>query len=172
MRPLILAFTIFWCGPAVAQDLVANLKESRTDSGVAEMSSTPAAAPSRAVWFYTAAWCGACRQMHPVLDRLERSGITVHRIDIDKYPHRYRGTIPLTVTYVGDQKTGEIVGVASESRLRRLLEVHQSSGNPAARTATWGNRTYGMNYQPCGDRRCGMCYGATGILAQLGRRHR
>lgn len=77
---------------------------------------------------FTGVGCRPCREMRPIVLRLERSGVRVERIDAsdEKATRRLRLREPITgvPTYVamrGDRECGRIRGKTTFERLRRLL---------------------------------------------------
>ncbi len=75
---------------------------------------------------FTASWCGPCRQMAPVVSRLERAGYRIHPVDVDT-PHgrslmqRFGVRVLPTFVLVRDgQLAARIEGPVSEEQLRRL----------------------------------------------------
>ncbi len=82
------------------------------------------------VKFY-ATWCGPCRSMEPVFERLaSRFAGSVHfaNLDVDMTgglasEHQIR-SIPTFLLFVGGREVGRVVGVNSEAALAALLEFH------------------------------------------------
>lgn len=74
---------------------------------------------------FTATWCGPCQQMNPIVSRLKRQGYPVRKVDVD----RERGlaqkfnvrSMPTFILVVDGKEQNRIVGMTSESQLRRLL---------------------------------------------------
>jgi len=95
------------------------------------------AATSDAVLYdFSAQWCGPCRQMAPVVDRLASAGYPIRKIDIDQNRelasrHHVQG-IPCFVMVVDGQEVGRIVGATSANELQALF--HQAGINPRQAT--------------------------------------
>jgi thioredoxin 1 len=73
---------------------------------------------------FGATWCGPCRAMDPIIDRLEKD-FKVVRIDVDDNPElskqmRISG-IPAFFIFVDGKIVERFVGVVSETRLRNEL---------------------------------------------------
>ena len=79
---------------------------------------------------FTAAWCGPCKALAPVVEKLaaETTGrLRVGTIDIDAAPEvaqRFgiRG-LPTVLVFRGGKETARHVGVTSSSRLRELAGI-------------------------------------------------
>lgn len=75
---------------------------------------------------FTAAWCGPCRQMAPVVQRLVADGYPVRAVDIDQHPDlasRYGVTaVPCFVLVAEGRELGRIVGPAGYEQLAALLK--------------------------------------------------
>jgi thioredoxin 1 len=77
---------------------------------------------------FTATWCGPCRMLAPIVERIadENVGsIRVGTIDIDESPGvaaRYgiRGA-PTVVAFAGGRETGRHVGTTNKERLLKLV---------------------------------------------------
>ena len=67
---------------------------------------------------FTAAWCGPCRQMRPVVDELVQKGYPIKAVDVDRSPdlaERYRVTgVPAFI--VIDPSTGRELGRTEGAR--------------------------------------------------------
>ncbi len=70
---------------------------------------------------FRADWCGPCRQMDPIVQRLAAAGWPVKTVDIDAYPDlaaRYQvQAIPCFVLLVGGREVERLEGVRSQSEL-------------------------------------------------------
>ncbi len=74
---------------------------------------------------FQATWCGPCKMMAPVVQRLEAEGYPVREVDVDRdaaLAGRYGVTnIPCFVLVVDGQERGRIIGATSYERLADLL---------------------------------------------------
>ena len=81
--------------------------------------------PDAVLLDFTATWCGPCQQMSPIVSRLEREGFPIKKVDVDEnreLSRRYRiESIPAFVLVVDGKEVSRVVGMTSESQLRRLL---------------------------------------------------
>lgn len=88
------------------------------------------AAPDVELLYFKAGWCGACRQMEPVVGNLRREGYPIREIDVDLHPataRRFGVTALPTFVLVEDGKARfRIVGATSENRLRRMIAQGRS----------------------------------------------
>jgi len=87
-------------------------------------------AASRTLYAFQAKECGACKEMEPVLKKLERKGYNVVRIDVETtkgraLAKRYKVTHVPTFITVDKQgrEQGREVGVVSEGVLIALLKI-------------------------------------------------
>ena len=77
---------------------------------------------------FTATWCGPCQQVAPIVHKLQREGLPIQQIDIDKNPKlakQFRVTsIPAFVLVVNGKEVKRILGgQTSEQDLRRLVAM-------------------------------------------------
>ncbi len=75
---------------------------------------------------YSAPWCGPCKTLAPIIERLAREfpNITIIEIDVDDYPApSYIRHIPTLEFYVKGQKVAT-VGNQSEQGMRNLIKQH------------------------------------------------
>ncbi len=80
---------------------------------------------------FWAPWCGPCRMVSPVVEKLGRDNagrVKVVKLDIDGAPEiaaRYGAqSIPLLLLIEGGEEVDRHLGAAPEPRLRRWLEPH------------------------------------------------
>jgi thioredoxin 2 len=80
---------------------------------------------------FWAAWCGPCRMVSPIVERLGRAyagDLKVVKLDVDAAPDiaaRYGAqSIPLLVLFRAGQEVDRMVGAAPEHQLRQWLEPH------------------------------------------------
>jgi len=76
---------------------------------------------------FQATWCGPCKMMAPVVQRLEAEGYPVREVDVDRdaaLASRYGVTnIPCFVLIVDGQERGRVIGATSYERLADLLAM-------------------------------------------------
>ncbi|HEX6024774.1 MAG TPA: thioredoxin [Solirubrobacter sp.] len=88
---------------------------------------------------FWAEWCGPCRMVDPIVERLGRDlagRLKVVKLNVDQAPDiaaRYGAqSIPLLVLFRDGEEADRLVGAAPESKLRQWLQPHL----PAERAAT------------------------------------
>ena len=81
---------------------------------------------------FTAAWCGPCRAMAPVLNKVKNKvgdDATIVKIDIDKNQQFARNMgvqgVPTFVLFKNGDEKWRQVGMTSEHQLLSVLEKHQ-----------------------------------------------
>jgi thioredoxin 2 len=92
---------------------------------------------------FWAPWCGPCRMVEPVLQRLARDQagrLKIVEVDVDQNPQlaaRYQAmSIPLLVVIRGGEEIDRIVGALPPAELeRRLQPVLEPGAQPAGSTA-------------------------------------
>ena len=101
-----------------------------------------AAPPDAVLLNFSADWCGHCRTMAPVVQRLETDGFPVRHINVDRerpLATRYRVTgVPAYVLLVDGKEVGRLEGATSYDRLVQLLraaEVQPAKTTPLAANA-------------------------------------
>ncbi len=74
---------------------------------------------------FRADWCGPCRQMDPVVQRLAAQGYPVRRVDVDRnraLAEQYHvGSIPCFVLVVDGREVDRTVGVNSAAQLQQMF---------------------------------------------------
>lgn len=80
------------------------------------------------VVYFTAAWCGPCKQFGPLLEKIvnEAGGrVRLAKVDVDKNPQlaqQFRiQSVPMIYIFVGGQPADGFSGVLPESQIRQLL---------------------------------------------------
>ena len=102
------------------------------------------AVPNNAVLNFTAKWCGPCREMSPVVSKLQRAGLPIQKIDLDEQQPLARRfgitSIPAFVLVIDGQVVRKLTGAQSEETLRGLCAQVPA---PAARAAAPANSATG-----------------------------
>jgi thioredoxin 1 len=78
---------------------------------------------------FTATWCGPCKQLAPVVDKIADENVgkyKVAKVDIDECPgiaskYRIKG-VPTVMVFKGGEVKGQHVGVTNKETLIKLLE--------------------------------------------------
>ena len=82
-------------------------------------------APQGVVYDFSATWCGPCQQMRPIVSRLERQGYPIRQVDVDREPalaSRFHiSSIPAFVLVINGREVSRVVGMTTESQLRRMI---------------------------------------------------
>ena len=111
----------------MASDLVKYVTDENFDAEVLR-SSVPV------LLDFTATWCGPCKALSPVIDRLasEFQGVLkVVKLDIDNSPNtpsqfRVRG-VPTVMLFKGGKVVAQQVGLTSKENLTGLIQPHLSA---------------------------------------------
>ena len=74
---------------------------------------------------FTATWCGPCQQMSSAVSKLERQGLPIRKVDIDKEPalaSRFNvKSIPCFVLVSNGKEIDRVTGLTTEQQLRGML---------------------------------------------------
>src|SRR5690606_11810292 len=74
---------------------------------------------------FTAPWCGPCRAMEPVIQRLQAEGYPVRKVDIDQHPQlaaQYGVTsVPCFVMLSDGREVDRVVGAVGYDRLASMI---------------------------------------------------
>ena len=78
------------------------------------------------ILYFSAPWCGPCKQFGPIMDRISQTGILVEKVNVDNAPAvaaAYNVRSVPTVIVVGNtgNEIGRSVGMLSESQVRQLF---------------------------------------------------
>ena len=69
------------------------------------------------LWYFSAVWCGPCKQFGPVMDRVAAQGIPVKKLNVDYTPDaitRYGvKSVPTVVLVENDQEIKRFTGARS-----------------------------------------------------------
>ena len=98
---------------------------------------------------FTASYCQPCQQMVPVLQRMERDGFPIRRIDITEQPQvsrRYKvDRIPTLILMVEGKEAKRLVGLQAEAKLRRMMNDAAQTLDMKRRAAAGKTRTAEAN---------------------------
>ena len=69
--------------------------------------------------YFSASWCGPCKQLGPIMEELQAEGITVQKIDADSNPEICQSfnirNITTVVLQANDTEVGRKVGLNPKS---------------------------------------------------------
>ena len=69
--------------------------------------------------YFSAPWCGPCKQLGPIMDELQTEGMTVQKIDVDSNPEIVQSfnirNVPTVILQVDNVEKGRKIGLASKS---------------------------------------------------------
>jgi len=70
------------------------------------------------LWYFSAPWCGPCKQFGPVMDRISKKGINVKKINVDYEPDVITKfgvkSVPTVILVENEQEVNRFVGAKSE----------------------------------------------------------
>jgi thioredoxin-like negative regulator of GroEL len=77
------------------------------------------------ILYFSAPWCGPCKQFGPIMDRISQTGILVEKVNVDNAPavaaaYNVRSVPTVVVVDRSGNETGRSVGMLSESQVRQL----------------------------------------------------
>jgi thioredoxin-like negative regulator of GroEL len=78
------------------------------------------------ILYFSAPWCGPCKQFGPVMDRISQTGILVEKVNVDNAPavaaaYNVRSVPTVIVVNSTGNEIGRSVGMISESQVRQLF---------------------------------------------------
>lgn len=78
---------------------------------------------------FTAAWCGPCRALAPIIDQVaeEMADVKVGKLDIDESPitaskYGVRG-VPTVMVFKNGERAEQHVGLTTKNKLKELVRV-------------------------------------------------
>jgi thiol-disulfide isomerase/thioredoxin len=81
--------------------------------------------PATGVYFFDAEWCGPCRQMRPLVERLKREGLPILAVNADQHQDLLRDLhiemLPTLVLMIGGKEKERATGSMDAAKLRALL---------------------------------------------------
>jgi thioredoxin 1 len=94
---------------------------------------------------FTADWCGPCRQLAPLLDKITKENqgvVVVGKIDVDRFPtlatREGVKNIPDIRIYRSGRLVEKFIGLRDESEVRQMVETHIKGLSLAALVAQAG----------------------------------
>jgi thioredoxin-like negative regulator of GroEL len=78
------------------------------------------------ILYFSAPWCGPCKQFGPVMDRISQTGILVEKVNIDNVPalaaaYNVRSVPTVVVVDRSGNEINRSVGMLSENQVRQLF---------------------------------------------------
>ena len=78
------------------------------------------------ILYFSAPWCGPCKQFGPVMDRISQTGILVEKVNVDNVPalaaaYNVRSVPTVVVVDRSGNEINRSVGMLSESQVRQLF---------------------------------------------------
>ena len=78
------------------------------------------------IFYFSAPWCGPCKQFGPIMDRISQTGILVEKVNVDNAPavaaaYNVRSVPTVVVVDRSGNEIGRSVGMVSESQVRQLF---------------------------------------------------
>ncbi len=94
--------------------------------------------PKGVIYDFTATWCGPCQQMAPIVEKLQREGVPIRKIDVDQHSDlvsKFQVTgMPTFVLVVEGKEVERRTGRMAESELRTMAARIPTSAPQAAMT--------------------------------------
>ena len=76
---------------------------------------------NKSLWYFSAGWCGPCKQFGPVMESLAKRGMPIKKIDVDYTPDvvtRFNvKTIPTVILVQNDQEVDRFTEARTESQV-------------------------------------------------------
>jgi thioredoxin 1 len=70
------------------------------------------------LWYFSAPWCGPCKQFGPTMDRVSNQGIPVNKVNVDYEPDATTKfgikSVPTVILVENGQEVKRFTGVKSE----------------------------------------------------------
>ena len=78
------------------------------------------------ILYFSAPWCGPCKQFGPIMDRISQTGILVEKVNVDNVPavaaaYNVRSVPTVIIVDRSGNETGRSGGMLSESQVRQLF---------------------------------------------------
>jgi thioredoxin 1 len=64
------------------------------------------------LWYFSAAWCGPCKQFGPIMDELSKNGMSIKKFNVDYTPD--------ATTKYGIKSVPTVILVEDEQEVRRF----------------------------------------------------
>ena len=70
------------------------------------------------LWYFSADWCGPCKQFGPVMDELAKQGMPIKKLNVDYTPDATKiykiKSIPTVIPVENEQEVTRFVGAKSK----------------------------------------------------------
>ena len=78
------------------------------------------------ILYFSAPWCGPCKQFGPIMDRISQTGILVEKVNVDNVPalaaaYNVRSVPTVVIVDRSGNEINRSVGMLSESQVRQLF---------------------------------------------------
>ena len=78
------------------------------------------------ILYFSAPWCGPCKQFGSIMDRISQTGILVEKVNVDNVPalaaaYNVRSVPTVVVVDRSGNEINRSVGMLSESQVRQLF---------------------------------------------------
>ena len=78
------------------------------------------------ILYFSAPWCGPCKQFGPIMDRISQTGILVEKVNVDNAPavaaaYNVRSVPTVVVVDRSGNEINRSVGMLSENQVRQLF---------------------------------------------------
>ena len=111
--------------------------------------------PATGVYFFDAEWCGPCRQMRPLVERLKREGLPILAVNADQHQDLLRDLhiemLPTLVLMIGGKEKERATGSMDAAKLRALLAKIPNGPATAAtsKAGTTGHVERQVQFKDC-----------------------
>ena len=73
------------------------------------------------LWYFSADWCGPCKQFGPVMDELAKQGMSIKRLNVDYTPDVAKKysikSVPTVILVENEQEKARFTGACSAQQV-------------------------------------------------------